>query len=171
MLSNTVRRALAALVLLAFLTCVANQFFVLHMFGRFDKLALTLCFILMLVVVHFLRPDMAKQRATFSWLQYFSIAAVITGVTAWVAWDRHHSGRWDFGSAAFLAVPGTLLIFLAYRWRSLRRELLDGTFSQDRYAADPGAYMFGPMRQVILWMAVALVSVVALVVMHVLWGR
>jgi hypothetical protein len=140
------------------------------MFGRFGKLALSLCFILMLIVAQFLRPDMPKQRPTFSWLQYFFIVAGITGVTAWVAWDRHHSGRWDFGSAAFLLVPGTLLIFLAYRWRLLRKELLDGTFSEDRYASNPGAYMFGPIRQVALWMAVAFVSVIALVVIHVLWN-
>src|SRR5579863_1560995 len=112
MLSNTVRRAIAALVLLAFLTCCANQFFELHMFRRFDKAALSLCFVLMLVVVHFLKPDMPKQRPTFSWLQFYVIAAIIIGVSAWVAWDRHHSGLWEFGSASFLVVPGTLVIFL-----------------------------------------------------------
>ena len=170
-LSNKVRRSIAALVLLAFLTCAANQVFSLHLLGRLDKAALALCAILMFIVVQFLRPDMPRHRPSFSWAQFFFIAGSIIAVTAWVGWERYHAGNWDFGSEAFLIVPGTLLVFLAYRWRLLRRQLLDGSFSQDRYDADPGAYMFGPSRQIALWMAVAVISVIALVVIHVLWGH
>ena len=56
-LNNKVRRVIAGLVLLVFLTCAANYYFEFHMLGHFDKAALSLCLILLFFVTHFLRPD------------------------------------------------------------------------------------------------------------------
>jgi hypothetical protein len=165
--SNKVRRAIAALVLLAFFTSAANHYFTLHLFGRFDRAVLGLCFVLMLIVVHFLRPE-TTRRPTFSWLQFSLLAAVFIGAFGWIAWRDYESGTWDFGGGAFLLVPVTLLIFLAHRWRLLRKELSDGTFSDERYQASPGTYMMGPVRQQVLWMGVAFAAVVALISIHVL---
>ncbi len=136
-LTNTPRRVLAALALLVFLTSVANYQFALHMFGRFDKPALILGVVFMFVVVRFLKPDMSKRRPTFS------------------------------GRGAFLLIPATLVIFLGHRWRLLRKELLDGTFSEERYHADPGTYMMGPLRQLIVWMLSAVAIVVAVIFLYV----
>jgi hypothetical protein len=44
-LNNKVRRVIAGLVLLVFLTCAANYYFEFHMLERFDKAALSLCLI------------------------------------------------------------------------------------------------------------------------------
>jgi hypothetical protein len=166
-LTNTLRRVLAALALLVFLTSVANYQFALHVFGRFDKLALILGFVFMFVVVHFLKPDISKRRPTFSWARFSLIAGVVIGATAWVAWGDYQSGRWDIGRGAFLLIPATLVIFLGHRWRLLRKELLDGTFSEERYHADPGTYMMGPLRQLIVWMLIAVAIVVAVIFLYV----
>jgi hypothetical protein len=54
-----------------------------------------------------------------------------------------------------MVIPGAMLVFLAHRWRLLRKELLDGTFSDERYHASPGTYMMGPVRQQVRWMSLA----------------
>jgi hypothetical protein len=41
-LTNAKRRVIAGLALLIYLSCIANYFFDLHAFGRFDKAVLAL---------------------------------------------------------------------------------------------------------------------------------
>jgi hypothetical protein len=170
-LSSTTRRVIAGVALVGFLGCAANYYLGLHAFGRFDRLILALYTLFMAILVTALRHSMPAERPTFSWPAFAVFAVGVVGVCAWVACSDHaKSGSWDFGRLTFLVVPATLLVFMAYRWRLLRRELLDGTFSDERYHADPGAYLFGPWRQWLLWMALAVSLVIACTVFYVLLG-
>jgi hypothetical protein len=170
-LTNAKRRVIAGLALLIYLSCIANYFLDLHVFGRFDKAALALCTLLVVALMTSLRRSMPMQRPTFSWPMFVAIAAVLLGICGWVEWRSYvQAGSWDFGRIAFLAVPTTLLVFMAHRWRLLRKELLDGTFSDERYHVDPGAYLMGSWRQQLLWMGVAISIVIGLVTLHVILG-
>ena len=170
-LTNAKRRAIAGVALLVYLSCIASYFFDLHVFGRFDKAVLALCTFLMVILTASLRRSMPMQRPTFFWTMFIAIAAVVLGIFGWVEWSSYlQAGTWDFGRLAFLAVPTTLLVFMAHRWRLLRKELLDGTFSDERYHADPQAYLMGSWRQLLLWMGVALSIVIRLVSLHVFLG-
>ena len=71
-LSSASRRLIAALTLSAFLVAGANYQFNLQLFGRYDKLIFVVCFVLLVVVVRFLRPDMPQKRPTFSWTMYLT---------------------------------------------------------------------------------------------------
>ena len=40
--------------------------------------------------------------------------------------------------------------FLAYRWNTLIREQLSGSFSEEQYRTDPAGYIFGSKRQKVI---------------------
>jgi predicted membrane channel-forming protein YqfA (hemolysin III family) len=149
------KRAIAGVAFAVLLVCAANYYLEWHAFGRFDKSALVLSIAGVAGLVPVLSRSMPKRRPTFSWHMFAGIVAIVVGVCAWVGWRAYVKERsGGFESLEFLVLPATLVIFLARRWRLLRRELADGTFSDERYHANPGEYMMGPLRERILWLIV-----------------
>jgi hypothetical protein len=164
--NDTTRRIIGGLATAALLACAANYYLELHVFGRFDKAALVLSTSLMAVLAHAISANMPQERPKFSWWSFAAITAVMVGISALVslrAYLRPDSGGLE--SLSFLVLPATVLIFLGRRWHLLRKELEDGTFSDERYHANPGQYMMGPLRHQLLWLiaAVALIGALAFV--------
>ena len=165
--NDTTRRVIGGLWLAVFVGCAANYYLRLHVFGRFDKLALVLCIGSAFAVAYCIRPSVPKKRPTFSWLAFAATAGWIVGACGLIGGLGYLGGEFDgLESLAFLVLPATLVLFLAHRWRLLRRELSDGTFSDERYRADPGNYVMGPSGQRRLGILLVVALVLALSLMQ-----
>jgi len=161
--TNVPRQVVAGLIFVVLLACAANYYFELHVFGRFDKLALILSIAVGVALVHVFGPSMPRTRPTFSWASFLAVAAAVLGVSATIVWRNYHKPNSDgAGDLLFLVIPVTAVIFLAYRWRVLRRELSDNAFSDEEFHANPGQYMMGPLRQQLLWMLLAVALLIVL---------
>jgi hypothetical protein len=102
----------------------------------------------------------------FSWVGFAIAATGMIGVCAWEAWGHYQkSGHLD-ALYPVLAVWG--VAYMAHRWRSIRREQTQGTFSAERYKADPIGYFRGPIREAVLWVASLVLAMVVLAVLSVL---
>jgi len=53
------------------------------------------------------------------------------------------------------------------RWRALRAEEANGTFSLDRYKTNPVGYFAGPSRSLVKWAGYGLIGVVVMIVIEI----
>jgi hypothetical protein len=78
-------------------------------------------------------------------------------------WDDYRrADTWDPWKLAWLVLPLWILLFVGYRWRFLLKKQEEGSFLADDYAINPGAYIFGPKRPLVLWMALGITIVIAI---------
>ena len=88
-----------------------------------------------------------RAAPRFSW-RHFAITAAgcigILGLFEWYWYER--DGAWTTPSKGVLLVLGWILCALGYRFHQLIREQSDGTFSEERYAADPVGYINGSRK-------------------------
>jgi len=101
----------------------------------------------------------------------FAVAAsIVISVVGFSEWSWYRSaGAWTSSSKAVLLVIGWLLIFLAYRFRKLTKEQSDGTFSEERYAADPSGYIVGSPREKMVAVVVGVVIVLVYTALSLDW--
>jgi hypothetical protein len=52
-----------------------------------------------------------------------------------------------------------VVLFLWYRWYKLRNEEQVGSFSEERYKANPSAYLRGPLKIQVAWFGAAIVII------------
>jgi hypothetical protein len=170
-LGHQAQRAILGLALVALVACTANFYLELHTFGQYDEAALVVSIIIVAVLAHLLRPRLPKRTPTFSWRLFALIAAAVPGIAIGTGWQKYFRPEaWSLKSLAMFVLPATLVIFLGRRWRLLRKELSEGTFSLERYYAKPGTYLMGPFRQQLLWLIGAITLILALTIAQVLLG-
>jgi hypothetical protein len=170
-LGHQAQRAILIFALVALAACTANYYLEWHTFGRYDKAALVVSIAIAAMLAHVLRPPLPKRTPTFSWRLFALIAAVVLGIAIGTGWQKYFRPEsWGLKTLAVFVLPATLVIFLAWRWSLLRKELSDGTFSLERYHAEPGTYLMGPFRQQLLWLIGAITLILAITIAQVILG-
>jgi hypothetical protein len=122
--------------------------------------------------VGYMKLDSSNPVPRFTWLRFAKslvTQCVIVGALEWY-WFKS-SGKWDSSNFVVVLVVAWLNIFLAYRWRLLRREQSIGIFSEEEYRADPSGYIFGSIKQRRLAIAVGVAIVVVYAITSVSWGH
>ena len=102
---------------------------------------------------------------TFSWTAFGFAAFMITAIIAWVAWREYSSS--GVVDPIFPAIALWAIAFIGWRWRSLRKELALGTFSLERYRANPVRYFQGSFLSAVVWVGSLVVVVIALAIVTV----
>ena len=76
------------------------------------------------------------------------------------------------GAAVALGVfTASSLIYFAYRWRSLRAEVAQGTFRADEFHKNPQKYILGSGRSLWLWFAGTMAAVLATIIYAAIVGK
>jgi hypothetical protein len=87
------------------------------------------------------------------------IAAVVVG---WLdAYWRWRSGKWEATSLLVIPVFVWIGLVISYRWFQIMKEQDENTFSEERYQADPQAYLWGSQRLKRLTIIIAVVILLA----------
>ena len=104
----------------------------------------------------------AMPAPSFSWAGFAIAALIVTAITAWVAWREYSSS--GVVDPIFPAIALWMVAFLAWRWRSLRKELALGTFSLERYRANPVRYFQGSILSLAIWIGSMVVVTIVLAI-------
>jgi hypothetical protein len=92
------------------------------------------------------------------------IAAVVVGsLETYLRW---RSGKWEATSLLVVPVFVWIGLVISYRWFQIMKEQDEGTFSEERYQADPQDYLWGSHRlkrlTIIIAVVILLVGVICI---------
>jgi hypothetical protein len=106
-------------------------------------------------------PD---HQSKFSWQGYAVVAAMILACVGGTEYYQYRkTGKFDLAFSILMTV--FFLTYSAQGWWRMRKQIRDGTFSNDAYNADPIGYMRGPLRRTVLFV-LALVAATFVVVLY-----
>jgi hypothetical protein len=85
-------------------------------------------------------------------------AAVVGSLEAYMRW---RSGKWEATSLLVIPVFVWIGLVVSYRWSQIMKEQAEGSFSEERYQADPQAYLWGSDKVKRLTIIIGVVILVA----------
>lgn len=96
----------------------------------------------------------------FPWSQCALLVVVVLSAGA-------YSTYVEFRRAGHLNLVAPVLslwaaAYLTYRWTRLRKELSNGTFSPEAYAANPTSYRLGTVSELRVWGVILIIALMAL---------
>jgi uncharacterized membrane protein len=107
--------------------------------------------------------------AKFTWRRLVTVLVLTTVVVGLLEVYWHwRSGKWEATSLLVIPVFMWIGLVISYRWSQIMKEQAEGTFSEEKYRADPQAYLWGSQRlkrlTIIVGVVIALVGVICITV-------